>query len=427
MAKKREKEVDGAVTSAVEARAEAGHPDEPPGQAARLQAVSGHLRETLLDSPDQLSLLIGAGTSLCAGLPMMAPLTVNVFEKVSGNTRELLSHIRNQQGGDGEDPSAHPALTIEHHLSELVDYLSILHRRNTEAGIETPTLTLSTAENTPGPTLTLDGLATAVREIKTVIREELSNQPTTLKYHLAFVRAIHRAIRDGRPDGNRRIDYFTLNYDTLFESVLGLARIPYVDGMSGGHAAYWNPAVYAGGDVPARVYKLHGSIDWMTDSTLRLPVRLSTRLPVEECNIGDEVMIFPASTKYRETQLDPFAQLFARFRECLQNHRKEGHTILTIGYAFGDAHVNAELESALGRPDAESLRLIAVSGDREIPPVIVQWLNNDVIRPRVLVVHKEEVRSQDPDLDGPVRNELFKFERLAELVNPEGVANAVAS
>lgn len=65
------------------------------------------------------------------------------------------------------------------------------------------------------------------------------------------------------------VEIFTTNYDLLIESAFEHAKAPYFDGFSGGHAPFFDPVTVAGNDLPprwSRVWKLHGSLGWKSDS-----------------------------------------------------------------------------------------------------------------------------------------------------------------
>ena len=64
--------------------------------------------------------LMGAGCSLCAGLPLMTDLTNNVLEKAQNNTKEILDAIKDEVDGNIEDI-----------LSQLSNYIAVASKRNT--------------------------------------------------------------------------------------------------------------------------------------------------------------------------------------------------------------------------------------------------------------------------------------------------------
>ena len=76
------------------------------------------------------------------------------------------------------------------------------------------------------------------------------------------------------------------------------------------------------------------------------------------------ILIWPASTKYREAQLDPYAQLAERARHVLRPLGGSQCVLIVCGYRFRDAHINLELDRAL-RESARNLTIVAFTSDNE--------------------------------------------------------------
>ena len=294
--------------------------------------------------------LIGAGCSKCAGLPLMAELTTKTLAsgKLSATTKIILSAIQGRFAGAN-------AANIEDYLSELVDLVAIAERRGVR-GATSHTAPLA------GVDYTAKQLRDAVDEIKSAIAEVI-DVPISMEVHWKFIQAIHRPSRPGRTVAARPVDYLLLNYDTLIESALALQKLPYADGMNGGKSAWWDLATFDAGGLSARVIKLHGSIDWSEMSGEPLPRRIDKNLKLPTGN-EQKVLIWPASTKYRETQRDPYAQLSSLARRALRP-TSGTQTVLTIcGYSFGDSHINIEIERAL-RESGGELTVVVFTFDEE--------------------------------------------------------------
>ena len=309
--------------------------------------------EALNDLDDLLAqsgnvFLLGAGCSKCAGLPLTVELTTKALAsaKLDATTKSILAAIQNQFAG---------AITanIEDYLSELVDFLAIAERRELRGAT-------SHAVSLDGTTYTSIQLKDATEQIKKAIVEVI-NQEVSMDVHWDFIRAVHRPMRPGRNSATRPVDYLVLNYDTLIESALALEKLKYADGMSGGNCAWWDYSAFDADGLAARVLKLHGSIDWTELQNDPLPRRIanSCTLPLGH---NQSVLIWPASTKYRETQRDPYAQLLELARRLLFP-QPGTQTVLTIcGYSFGDSHINIEIERAL-RESCGELTLVVFTGD----------------------------------------------------------------
>ena len=233
---------------------------------------------------------------------------------------------------------------IEDYLSELVDLVAIAERRGVR-GATSHTAPLA------GTDYTAKQLKVAVDEIKAAIAQVI-DVPVSIDVHWKFIQAVHRPTRPGRTMAVRPVDYLVLNYDTLIESALALQKLPYADGMNGGNSAWWDLSTFEAESLSARVIKLHGSIDWSEMSGEPLPRRIDRNLNLPTGN-EQKVLIWPASTKYRETQRDPYAQLSSIARDALRPPSGT-QTVLTIcGYSFGDSHINLEIERALRESGGE--------------------------------------------------------------------------
>lgn len=294
--------------------------------------------------------LIGAGCSKCAGLPLMAELTAKTLAsaKLSATTKTILTAIQGLFAGA-------KTANIEDYLSELVDLVAIAERRGVR-GATTHTAPLGRVD------YTAKQLKDAVDEIKVAIAEVI-DVAVEMDVHWKFIKAVHRPSRPGRTVAARPVDYLILNYDTLLESALALQKLRYADGMNGGNSAWWDMATFDANGLSARVIKLHGSIDWSEMSGDPLPRRIDKKLTLPAGN-DKKVLIWPASTKYRETQRDPYAQLSSLARRVLRPPSGT-QTVLTVcGYSFGDSHINIEIERAL-RESGGELTVVVFTFDEE--------------------------------------------------------------
>lgn len=346
--------------------------------------------------------LLGAGCSKCANLPLIAELTEQTLasDELSAESKQILESIRDSF--DGSTPPAH----IEDFLSELVDLLAIANRR--------------TARNAKAKTIALNGrdytetqLSEAAEQIKLAIASVIS-QKVAIKTHKRFIEALHRPLRPGKASPNRAVDYLVLNYDTIIEDALALARVPFSDGIDGGVSGWWNPTTFDRKDLDARVFKLHGSIDWheLPDSTL--PHRVASNVDAPE--LGDRrILIWPASTKYRETQLDPYAQLAERARRVLNPGRGSQRVLVICGYSFGDAHINIEIERAL-KASAGDLTVVAFTNEPAPAGKLNEWHEDPDISDQVLIYanngffHGQDIRPSKTALP------WWKFEHITTIL-----------
>ena len=314
--------------------------------------------------------LIGAGCSKCAGLPLTTQLTENVLSTsaLDTTTKDIFAAIRDLFAG-AADPN------IEDYLSELIDLLAIAERR-TMRGATQKDIVLA------GVQYDEVSLRTAADQVKEAIAEIIEKKVST-ETHQDFVRALHRPQRPGKSLTSQTVDYLVLNYDTVLEDALALERVPFADGLDGGVTGWWHPQIFDRADVAARVLKLHGSINWCEFQDDPLPRRIGDRLQLPDIT-ARHILIWPASTKYREAQLDPYAQLAERARHVLRPLGGSQCVLIVCGYRFRDAHINLELDRAL-RESARNLTIVAFTSDDEPSGTLKKWHEDASVTEQVLV------------------------------------------
>ena len=183
-----------------------------------------------------------------------------------------------------------------------------------------------------------------------------SDKEDNIKHYKNLVRKLLT-----RPLNLKRVNIFTLNYDTLIEQAADAAGVVLLDGFVGTQRRVFRPESYEQDlyfpaettegrvhrfDRVLHLYKLHGSITWAADeSQIDNPygVRSSAFKPHET----QPLLIYPMPTKYGETLGMPYSELFRRFASALVRPQS---VLVAIGYGFGDEHVNAIIRQALAIP-----------------------------------------------------------------------------
>lgn len=357
--------------------------------------------ENLL-SQSRLAFLIGAGCSHCAGLPLMDQLTKAVLSTLEEPSLTVLKAVI--QNFDGA-----PRCTIEDYMSELVDLIALAERRK-QRSAEAPGVKLA------GVPYTCEQLAETLDAIKRSIAAKIAHESiTSMDVHRRFVRAVHNTLRSGRGSGaHTNVDYFTLNYDTLFEDALALERVQFADGFAGGSTGWWNISRYDDATAAARVFKLHGSIDWCSCDGDILPRRIRTGLAIPTRE--NHLLIWPAATKYRETQRDPYAQLVYLMRKALRPLANTETVLGICGYAFADEHINAEIDRAL-RESNERLTVLVFTSDDKPMGQLSTWLEDASVSNRVRIhanrgfFHANDRREFESSIP------WWKFEVLTQLLS----------
>jgi len=171
-----------------------------------------------------------------------------------------------------------------------------------------------------------------------------------------------------RPLNLKRVNIFTLNYDTLIEKAADAEGIVVFDGFVGTLSRVFRPESYDQDlyfpaettegrvhrfDRVVHLYKLHGSISWQpTDPDLDNPYGIfSTEAGARPSN---SALIYPTPLKQTQALGMPYAELFRRLAATVVRPQS---VLLVIGYGFGDEHVVSIFRQALAVP---SFRLIVV-------------------------------------------------------------------
>ncbi len=178
-----------------------------------------------------------------------------------------------------------------------------------------------------------------------------------LYHHRKFIKKILT-----RPLNLRRVNFFTLNYDTMIEQAGDAEGTILVDGFVGTLRRVFRPESY---DIdfyfPAQttegrvhrfdralhLYKLHGSITWhRCEPDWENPFGLYATIYNQDCHTGD-TLIYPTPLKQGQALGMPYSELFRRFGNAIAQSQS---VLFVIGYAFGDDHVNAMIQQALAIP-----------------------------------------------------------------------------
>lgn len=340
---------------------------------------------TLLKT-DNVSFLIGAGASISAGGVSLANipkpledalLTEAESEKTKSGAPawihcfyETASLISGNSYSFDDRQAKYPLVDdkeAEAICINLEDYLSHLHMWRSGIGSFTDAIKIG---RTGADDLKLekDNLEALIRKV-TGCLTDLINLPAAgneseLGVHRKFIKKILT-----RPLNLRRVNLFTLNYDTLIEQGADAEGAVLVDGFVGNMKRVFRPESYdldfyfpaqtTEGrvhrfDRALHLYKLHGSITWhRTDQGWENPYGLYATFFNQQCK-DDDVLIYPSPLKYGQALGLPYSELFRRFGNAVVQPQS---VLFTIGYGFGDEHVNAIIRQALSTP---SFTLIVV-------------------------------------------------------------------
>lgn len=194
------------------------------------------------------------------------------------------------------------------------------------------------------------------------------------------------------------IEIFTTNYDLLLEQALEEQCVPFFDGFTGSRFPFFDIHSVEENELPtywARLWKLHGSVNWKSMPSGICRVSKGTQ--------GSPELIYPSKLKYDQSRKMPFLAMSDR----LTNFLLKPHAVLFIcGYSFGDEHINDTIINAL--KINQSANVVALmygkmkrdlSGNLAAPEAVKRALE----RPNLSIWHDEEA------VIGAQRREWSKF------------------
>jgi hypothetical protein len=253
----------------------------------------------------------------------------------------LASQIHDTELGDFDNPA--PRSLIKQILA---DSENILHGK---------------PHDTNGRWRLVDLCSEAMNYIRDVVWVELGKKPDNLS-HLGFL------LDAARDSAFKRKFIFTLNHDTLLETLFTRHSVSFIDGFESpvSQLRKWNPQLYEFGQTTdLLLLKLHGSINWFffeknNSYTLAIPLtefwdKHPHVLPAD----GRPEILVGTLNKILEYTNPIYIDLQCAFNRQL-NHCQ--HLIIS-GYSFGDTGINTRIiQWMYSRP---SNRLIIIHPDAD--------------------------------------------------------------
>ncbi|MBI3786061.1 MAG: SIR2 family protein [Deltaproteobacteria bacterium] len=297
--------------------------------------------------------LLGAGASAEAGIPTSAQM-IDKIEKLFASGKEWKPHLQ-----------------LYHHVKSAIHYASGLKGRFTDVpfNIETLVNTLYELERNEDHPLypfiaawnsRLVVLAgkdfEQVRQLRGLILRELKKWMCPEDAHHAHY---YSGLITLQRDLNYPLHVFSLNYDLLVEG-LDSRNFRVETGFPGfGPTQVWDWERFEDSEssptpiAEAFLYKLHGSINWKRDEAKNL-----YRVQQVE-NVEPEQMEVIFGRDFKLEAADPYLFYAYEFRKFTLSAK----LIVTIGYGFGDAHINKMIIQSLRADRVRKLVVVARCAD----------------------------------------------------------------
>jgi hypothetical protein len=316
---------------------------------------------TALFQSEHLSLLTGAGISTAvhflatgkAGAGMTG-MDISVFEEQIAKCATDSA----KKAGRGEPNIEDEIRTINELIRGLEIYTSTLVEFDLDINLD-----ILKSERDKGVIKFADAVLEAERNITSGSSEEASEY--LMNFLLSFASRI--ATRE-------RLNLFTINYDRVLEYGAELAGLHLIDRFVGTISPifrasrlnidlHYNPPGIRGEprylEGVVNFSKLHGSLDWTSKEEIikRFALPYGAESIAKYNTAGGSLMIYPNSSKDRETAEYPYVELFRDFASSII---RPNSTVVVYGYSFGDDHINRVLSDMLTIP---STHLVIISFD----------------------------------------------------------------
>ncbi|MBN1364077.1 MAG: SIR2 family protein [Syntrophaceae bacterium] len=331
--------------------------------------------------------LIGTGCSVCANKPLMNKLTEQVVDKLDKLSKDLFKQL---EGSNGREA------TVEDLLNQFLQMKRILSGRKDKKYGDWD----------------IKKVEEAIRKTLQEIVKEIGCQWDCSETHGLFLQRLlqHK--------GRKICDVFSLNYDVVLEATLENLCIPYTDGFRGAENAYFDSNLFdMPSDIPLfRLYKIHGSINWVKDEK-----EIIRRKPSSPDNKVDErQVIYPCEQKYFLTQYGIYEVLMNLFRKRLRD-RRPNNKLVIVGYSFADNHINEAIIDAIC-DTGNNLTVYAFVGEEKKPDDQIKRLEGLADRCshklNIMVGSKKFIGNalQESEWQEIQSENLWKFENLVKVM-----------
>ena len=219
-----------------------------------------------------------------------------------------------------------------------------------------------------------------------------SSAATVLKLYQTFYRKLSQRSRSlPRPT------VATTNYDLFNEIAMDRIGTPYINGFLGSVEKRFNPASFrytiaqrldltsqrwTSLDNLVYFLKLHGSLNWHAVEGGLFPIE---ERPISENEGGEAMLIYPTPAKQSASFAAPYSDIFREFQTKVV---QEQSVLVTIGYGFGDEHVNNIIYQALTIPTFRLIVFAKPETDASTSNKHVKLLQ-DLNDPRIWIIGTE--------------------------------------
>jgi len=222
------------------------------------------------------------------------------------------------------------------------------------------------------------------------------------------------------------VKIFTTNYDKAVENVCNIEKIKYTDGFKYSNIDGYptlDPSSFEDGDV--QILKLHGSVDWWSDTSRSKIFRLN--LELKGVTNVNNLMIYPAQKE------DVFNFPFNILQSILIKTLDDVDEFIVIGHKFGDPNIVSAIKGALEQKSDFKLTIVNPSASKikktifensvkvdAIDQTIEEWLPDAVKDYRKIIEKKNativaEKERDEKELKDKIIGEYVSASRVVDI------------
>jgi SIR2-like domain len=298
-----------------------------------LQRIRQDLQESLSLDKHPIALLLGAGCPSAVRVPNAAGSTDPLIPDIAGLTAVIKTGLATNANfcalTDQFIADGQPNFNVEELLSR-VRMLRRIVGSGTARGLDAKAL------------ISLEQLICEL--IVGAVQRELPGTDTAYHHLVDWIGGIHRSAA---------LELFTTNYDGLLEQALEDRNLPFFDGFVGSRKPFFDLRAIEDDVIPprwTRLWKLHGCHTWRLEGDGKV-IRSRSLM-----TSGEGLLIHPSELKYDQSRRMPYLAMIDQLRAFL---RKSSAFLVTLGYAYGDDHLNEVILQGLrSNPSAAAFGLL---------------------------------------------------------------------
>lgn len=348
-------------------------------------------------SSKNLTFLLGSGCSSHApnrddehGIPTMAPLAQGILAEANrsvaaryGLTDVVRDQLADELGIDLNDDDY--AWNLERLMEVLFGFQFAL-AKTSNSGLSEAKVSLDAA---------IEAIKRYVFDACKTGQDGAAAETVVSFYQIFYRKLSQRSRSLPRPT------IATTNYDLFNEIAMDRAGVPYINGFLGSVEKRFNPASFrytiaqrldltsqrwTSLDNLVYFLKLHGSLNWHAVEKGLFPV---AERPLSESGDGRAMLIYPTPAKQNASFAAPYSDMFREFQTKVV---QEQSALVTLGYSFGDEHVNNIIYQALTIPTFRLVIFAKPEFGTETSNEHVRKLQ-DLNDPRIWVIGTEDSNS----------------------------------